>query len=76
MNRIHFTIAHEIGHVFMGSGHPDKSEDLHFATLLGVSNQKRLMKSNQDENSDWQLIKKEWDRIDAWLERNIKDEEQ
>jgi hypothetical protein len=70
------TIAHEIGHVFMGLGHPDKSEDLHFATLFGVSNQKRLMKSNQDENSDWQLIKKEWDRIDAWLERNIKDEEQ
>jgi hypothetical protein len=62
-------IAHEMGHIFMGQGHPDVKEQNYFARLEGISQEGRLMKSMFTGNSSCQLIKKEWDQIEVWLKR-------
>lgn len=64
-------IAHEMGHIFMGGGHPDVAEDKYFARLEGNSQENRLMKQHAISDSEFQLVKKEWDMIDAWLRNHI-----
>jgi hypothetical protein len=68
------TIAHEIGHLFVGIGHPDQGEGV--APLAGTAHVERLMFSNidgkvhastLDENL---LVKAEWDKAEQWLIAN------
>jgi hypothetical protein len=70
------TMAHEIGHLMVGPGHPDKYEgsDPSFGgkaplqTLPISEHKKRLMCSgdNSDGNSKL-LVKTEWDEAEKWL---------
>jgi len=75
------TIAHEIGHVIIGPGHPDDVEtkpdkpiiwdDAGVAPLLGVDPTNRLMcggLKRRDEGATL-IVKKEWDVAEAWLSR-------
>lgn len=60
------TLAHEIGHVICGSGHPD--EGYGPAILPGTDHCKRLMCSgNVKHDSTSLLVKREWDMAEAWL---------
>ncbi len=68
-------IAHEMGHIFMGGGHPDVSTQNHFARLTGIPQEERLMKQAEGDHSECQLIKKEWDKIEEWLVTEIDDKE-
>jgi hypothetical protein len=83
MKFMHFVI----GHVMTGDGHPNEKQEAALkwteSPLPMVSkdprDQARLMCSGEGMN--WskpgsQLIKKEWDMIEAWLNANIKDQEQ
>jgi hypothetical protein len=71
------TIAHEIGHVLIGSGHPDLPSGPGPAPLVGTDRVKRLMfssltgKKNAGMLSTNLLVKKEWDAAEAWLHTNI-----
>ena len=58
--------GHEIGHVFLGVGHPDNSSFPGVAPLAGTVHTRRLMYSTPDANSRL-LVKKEWDKAEAWL---------
>jgi hypothetical protein len=61
-----WTFAHEIGHLLVGSGHPDQESGV--APLLGTDRTKRLMSSGAGSNRDSiQLVKKEWDKAEEWL---------
>jgi hypothetical protein len=66
------TIAHEIGHLMVGPGHPDQyleflPETGGFAPLQSIPGEhpKRLMHSNS--SSGRLLVKKEWDLAELWL---------
>jgi hypothetical protein len=60
------TIAHEIGHIMVGSGHPDDNEG--DAPLIGTDRTKRLMCSGLRSSSESKLlVKKEWDKAETWL---------
>jgi hypothetical protein len=60
------TLAHEIGHVICGSGHPD--EGYGPAILPGTDHCKRLMCSgNVKHDSTSLLVKREWDMAEVWL---------
>ena len=63
MNHI---IAHEIGHVIRGNGHP--GEDIGPGQLPGVSANTRLMttKPNPAELGNV-LVKEEWDEAETWM---------
>ena len=63
------TIAHEIGHVLVGEGHPDKTTgNLGPAPLPGTRHNCRLMCSGPNSNgSSRLLVKKEWDEAEKWL---------
>jgi hypothetical protein len=71
------TIAHEIGHVMIGPGHPDDQIDAVFglpgkgggkARLKGTDTTKRLMYSHVRTNlTDILLVKAEWDAAEEWL---------
>jgi hypothetical protein len=68
------TVAHEIGHIIIGSGHPDEGDmqsgnESGAAPLPGTDRTKRLMYSQQasEPPSRQQLVKKEWDAADDWL---------
>ena len=76
------TVAHEIGHVIIGAGHPDDIrskpdgqvnwEFSGVAPLLGVDPTNRLMcggLKRRDENATL-LVKKEWDEAEKWLQEN------
>ena len=78
--------AHEIGHVMVGQGHPDEGGGKSVLNWkLSVSgmkyqrdprNNKRLMCSGMPSNlsnPSKQLIKKEWDLIEAWLKKQEDD---
>ena len=72
-------IAHKIGHVFIGSGHPDYESGP--AALRGTNRLERLMfsdgtvKKNKGFIDRNLLVKKEWDEADNWLKPNIDDKE-
>lgn len=59
------TIAHEIGHVMIGGGHPDQGKGA--ASLPGSPVKERLMYSRAVPERGDLLVKGEWDRIEDWL---------
>jgi hypothetical protein len=59
------TLAHEIGHVFLGDGHPEQGSGP--APLPGTDRSKRLMSSRTDQTARL-LVKAEWDKAEEWLE--------
>jgi hypothetical protein len=63
------TIAHEIGHVMIGDGHPDQNAGA--APLKGVDLTQRLMHSTAVVMGARQLVKAEWDAAETWLKSNI-----
>ncbi len=69
------TIAHEIGHVLVGEGHPDDIISSGKAPLLGTDNTQRLMVTGSKRGPDPGnlLVKREWDEAEGWMEGNIKD---
>ena len=64
------TIAHEVGHIIVGEGHPD--EEGGDAPLLGTDRTQRLMCSGSKwtENS-LLLVKREWDKAEEWLVKTL-----
>jgi hypothetical protein len=63
------TIAHEIGHVMIGAGHPDRNGGA--APLKGVDLTQRLMHSTAVVMGARLLVKAEWDAAETWLKKNI-----
>jgi len=69
--------AHEIGHVMIGTGHPDGGSDKMGpygpARLLGTESQypKRLMLSHEIPDPGDRLVKAEWDKVELWLENHV-----
>jgi hypothetical protein len=61
------TIAHEIGHVLVGNGHPNDGTNQF--TLPGTAHHKRLMRSGELNRPDpgHLLVKHEWDAAERWL---------
>lgn len=61
------TIAHEVGHLIVGPGHPDEPEETNrgLAALIGTDHSHRLMVSGKQESRrdklGLQLVKTEWD---------------
>jgi hypothetical protein len=69
------TIAHEIGHVFVGSGHPDEFAGP--AILFNTDPTKRLMCSGNRSNLNSKLlVNSEWDKAEEWLKKNIDEKQQ
>jgi hypothetical protein len=75
-------MAHEIGHVMVGRGHPDHGSGRSVLVWKSSTsgnyqrdfrNNKRLMKSGTPGplSSPKQLIKKEWDLIEDWLSNKV-----
>jgi hypothetical protein len=70
-----FAIAHEIGHVIIGPGHPDQGDGS--APLPGTALVERLMFSVIDSKvasgalDKNLLVKGEWDAADEWLVGNV-----
>ena len=65
------TIAHEIGHVFMGGGHADEPESEYSCFVQGTNYAIRLMASGdgqEDEIEHRTLLKCEWDKISEWFD--------
>ena len=67
------TIAHEIGHILVGPGHPDEKEGPGPAELVGTNRKERLMASGSATGSSSVymhgkvLVKGEWDAADGWM---------
>ena len=78
MNKLH-VIAHEIGHVMIGSGHPDDNDSEKAVVLKWDGNggrdpnvRSRLLCSGDTQGLRGRgkcFIKKEWDKIEEWLKR-------
>jgi hypothetical protein len=58
------TIAHEIGHVMLGPGHPNEEGGV--APFMGTDRSDRLMTVPHDRE-DRLLVKAEWDKAEQWL---------
>jgi hypothetical protein len=72
------TIAHEVGHIICGLGHPDeKVGNRGPAPLDGTDYNQRLMRSGSKGLTLWgnRLVKGEWDAAEDWLVRIIDDQE-
>jgi alpha-tubulin suppressor-like RCC1 family protein len=69
------TIAHEVGHILMGYGHPDAaiSQGMGPAPLPNTDRTQRLMVSGTGggPTPGFLLVKGEWDAADAWLNENF-----
>ena len=65
------TLAHEIGHIIVGAGHPDELGGP--AVLRGTDHTKRLMCSGNfsTHTGSCLLVKREWDKAEEWLKINI-----
>ena len=79
-NRVLQIIAHEIGHVIIGKGHPDKEgspETTGPAPLKGTNPLNRLMHSDLTSKAvagklDYNLlVKAEWDTAETWFSNNV-----
>ena len=69
---INENIAHEIGHVLIGEGHPDQNDGP--APLQGTDRSLRLMNSGYSNvHGAKLLVKKEWDLAEAWLKRRLEE---
>jgi hypothetical protein len=72
-HHLHFTIAHEIGHVMTADSHPGElnyRSELEWGGGQDPNLRRRLMGSGASvdhAHPEVCLIKKEWDRIEAWL---------
>ena len=69
------TLGHEIGHVFLGGGHPDHLDPglRGVVQLYGTDPSKRLMCSGEIFNSNSKLlVKAEWDKAEAWMSEEEK----
>ena len=70
-------IAHEIGHVLVGPGHPDEKDFPGPAPLMGTNRKLRLMASGSASGSSSAfergklLVKGEWDDAEAWMAAEI-----
>ncbi len=61
------TIAHEIGHIVVGGGHPNEGNEGP-APLVGTDRTKRLMcRGSESDQNSLLLVKKEWDKAEEWL---------
>jgi hypothetical protein len=74
-----WTIAHEIGHVLLGAGHPGEAIGGP-APLPGTDHRQRLMAGGKIVplgaiRSGKLLVKAEWDEAEAWLKAEIDDKE-
>ncbi len=69
------TIAHEIGHVLVGEGHPNEPLNPGPAQLPSTDHSKRLMASGAFRNRGHLLVKAEWDKAEKWLYQTIKIDE-
>lgn len=66
------TIAHELGHVLCGEGHPDQGGGR--APLTGTDHSKRLMSTIITRAAGAKLlVKKEWDEAEEWLKARPND---
>jgi hypothetical protein len=63
------TIAHEMGHVIVGLGHPDQRAGP--CPLAGTFHLERLMVSggSRDYSLQARLVKGEWDEAEEWLKK-------
>jgi hypothetical protein len=74
VNELLYLMAHEVGHVIIGLGHPD--QDGGAAPLPGTNRMERLMYSDMDEKKNAglldsnRLVKAEWDAAEAWMKKN------
>ena len=66
-------IAHEMGHVLVGYGHPDEPANRGPAPLPGTDPRIRLMVSGTNNGiaPGELLVKGEWDAAEKWLRRFI-----
>jgi len=81
--RLENTIAHEIGHVMIGYGHPSdiplfpthiESRDARgYAQLVGTAHRERLMRAGNVNPKGFEhlLVKAEWDEIEKWLVTDV-----
>ncbi len=69
------TIAHEIGHIVIGAGHPSEDDGGNKgpAPLPGTRHIERLMwaHANKPPGTPNILVKAEWDKIEAWMAANV-----
>ena len=79
-NRLLQVIAHELGHVIVGKGHPDKEGDPNTtrpAPLSGTRRLNRLMYSDLTSKAHAKkldtnlLVKAEWDSAETWFTDNV-----
>jgi len=62
------TIAHEVGHVMLGEGHPDDESQPGQAKLPGTDHTVRLMASGTKRAPDGNLmVRAEWEKAESWL---------
>jgi hypothetical protein len=70
------TIAHEMGHIIVGTGHPDVKTGPGPAPLLGTNHLERLMVSGGGKDRatkiNCRLVKGEWDAAEEWLKNRPK----
>ncbi len=74
------TMAHEIGHIFFGAGHPNDEAIPGPAFLPETDVAIRLMRAGDmnpgpPKTARRLIVKTEWDRAERWLNDNIEDEE-
>jgi hypothetical protein len=70
--KINAAIAHEIGHILIGEGHPDQNDG--YAPLEGTDRSQRLMNSGYSNVPGAKLlVKTEWDRAEIWLKAALKE---
>lgn len=70
--QLYETIAHEIGHVLVGYGHPDKGSGP--APLPSTSHYHRLMCTSRGTGGlvrEKLLVKGEWDKAEDWLANEV-----
>ena len=70
--QLYQSIAHEIGHVIVGYGHPD--DETCQVLLPGTNNARRLMCSGVGYGGivrDIMIVKGEWDKAEQWLHNEI-----
>ncbi|MFD0895475.1 hypothetical protein KBB96_19930 [Luteolibacter ambystomatis] len=67
------TLAHEIGHVMIGKGHPNEESGV--APLPLTDKTKRLMHTGMDITDPItqrrQIVKAEWDAAEVWMKANL-----
>ena len=69
---INASIAHEIGHIMIGDGHPDQNAGP--APLYGTDRSYRLMNSGYSNVPGAKLlVKKEWDNAEEWLNTKLEE---